>query len=124
MKWLKAVTSRSTRLELPCRVFVDLCEGKLWLPDSTARLTPLGDAHPHILAEILRSIATYPAASERTELLSFRDAAVRAGIAHKTLYEWKRKGKLRHEHGLRMLGRSPRIEWNLFKAALDSGGLS
>jgi len=56
--------------------------------------------------------------------LTFEEAAGRIGLARKTLYEWKRTGRLRREHGLRMVGRSPRIDWHVFKPYIEQGGIS
>ena len=70
-----------------------------------------------LFAPLLRS----PASASASELISFGEAALRASLARKTLYEWKRTGKLRREHGLCMVARSPRIEWSVFKARIDNG---
>ncbi|MGH7778727.1 MAG: helix-turn-helix domain-containing protein [Candidatus Binataceae bacterium] len=62
--------------------------------------------------------------SERECLISFEEAAARLSMSRKTLYEWKRNGKLRREHGLRVVGSAVRIDWSAFKACIEKGGLS
>ena len=79
----------------------------------------------------LRSLTAECPAAERLParpaepwLVTLEEAARRVGLARKTLYEWKRTGKLRREHGLRMLGpRAPRLEWAVFKDCIDKGEL-
>jgi hypothetical protein len=77
-----------------------------------------------VVAALLAPLVTAKALASAADLISFAEAAQRAGLARKTLYEWKRTGKLRREHGLRAAGRSVRIEWGVFKASIDDGGLS
>jgi hypothetical protein len=127
MKWLKAGSSKLTptiRVKPPCGVYLDACEGKLWqsLPDG--KLALLGKADLRVVAALMAPLVKASSVAPTPDLISFAEAAQRAGLARKTLYEWKRTGKLRREHGLRMLGRSPRIEWPVFKACIDNGGLS
>ena len=127
MKLLKAVGYKSTpatQLEQPCGVFVDACEGKLWHPLPDGKFELLGKADLRVVADLFAPLLKSPTPLSVPGLISFREAAQRAGLARKTLYEWKRTGKLRREHGLHMLGRSPRIEWPVFKACVENGGLS
>jgi len=127
MKWLKAVRSKSDpsiRLEPPCGVYVDVCEGKLWQPLPDGKFALLGKADLRVVGALLAPLVKAPAVLPAPDLIGFAEAAQRSGLKRKTLYEWKRTGKLRREHGLRMLGRSPRIEWSVFKACIDNGGLS
>lgn len=106
---------------LSCGVVVDLCSCKLWepLPDGQFRL--LGDADRRAVVALVEPLLESRSAAD---LLTLEQAARRAGLARKTFYEWKRKGKLRREHGLLMVGRSPRLEWAIFKACIDRGELS
>ena len=125
MQWLKAVSSKLTptiRVKPLCGVYVDVYEGKLWQPLPDGKFALLGKADLRVVGALLAPLVKAPALLP--DLISFAEAAQRAGLARKTLYEWKRTGKLRREHGLRMLGRSPRIEWPVFKACIDNGGLS
>ena len=53
-------------------------------------------------------------------LLSVHEVARRCSLAEKTIYNWIETGKLRHEHGLRMIGKKTRrIDWMVFKACID-----
>ena len=116
-----------------CSVYIDACTGRLWMPLAEGGFKLLGKADPRAVYALLEPIlqpllSAYPtpvgARSNASELLTFAAAAQRCGIARKTLYEWKRTGKLRREHGLVMLGRSPHLEWGTFKASIDKGELS
>jgi hypothetical protein len=119
-----------------CGVFVDLCTWRLWEPLSDGKFKFLGNAEPDAILALLRPIigplfngAQAPRNRKRTlsnagELVTFAEAAQRCGFARKTLYEWKRTGKLRREHGLRMLGRSPRLHWVRFQGCVERGELS
>jgi hypothetical protein len=105
-------TVRST-----CPLLIEACAGRL--------LRPLRDDFEY---ELMGNIEDFQEEATRDgldeHLIDFREAARRTGLARKTLYEWKRTGKLRREHGLRMVGRSPRLEWAIFKACIDGGELS
>jgi hypothetical protein len=89
----------SKEMTVHCGVFIDLCACRLWQPLPDGRMELLGDANQRVVAALLE-------------------------LKAKTLYEWKRTGKLRREHGLRAVGRNVRIEWPVFKAYVDSGELS
>jgi hypothetical protein len=103
-----------------CGVYLDLCSCRLWEPTPDGKFKLLGNADPRAIFALLEPIiGTLPNAEEaprngnhdeRSEslLVTFAEAARRCGLARKTLYEWKRMGKLRRQHGLRMLGRSTR----------------
>jgi hypothetical protein len=126
MKFFRTANFKSTpttRPEPVCGVFVDACEGRLWQPLPDGKFELLGKADLRIVAALFEPFLKFSMPEPRG-LISFAEAAQRAGIARKTLYEWKRTGKLRREHGLRMLGKSPRIEWPAFKACYENGGLS
>jgi hypothetical protein len=120
------LTSYKPALDQPaCGIYVDLCAGKLWSPRPNGGFELFGDAHPRAIAALIEPllprVASLPTASK---LVTFAETARLACLSPKTLYEWKRTGKLRREHGLRVVGRNVRIEWSVFKAAIDGGELS
>jgi hypothetical protein len=114
----------SKEMTVHCGVFIDLCACRLWQPLPDGRMELLGDANPRVVAALLEPLRPRLEARAAPDLLTFADAASRVGLKAKTLYEWKRTGKLRREHGLRAVGRNVRIEWPVFKAYVDSGELS
>jgi hypothetical protein len=112
-------------LEPSCGVFVDLCAGRLWRPLPDGNFEPLGDADKRLVVVLLeRMVGSKAKARTEPELLAFEQVETLTSIKRKTLYEWKRTGKLRREHGLRMIGRLPRIDWSAFKSCIEKGGLS
>jgi hypothetical protein len=119
--------------EQPCGVVLDLCGFGIWRVPRGSRLELLGEADSFLVkAEVesrlnLRTASSQSASmadgvdSLSSQLATFEEAARRVGLSRKTLYEWKRTGKLRREHGLRMLGRSPRLVWSIFKDCIEKG---
>lgn len=109
----------------PCGVFLDLCGFGLWRPKPGGCFELLGEAdHALVKAEVesrlgLHTTQSNSQSSQLDGLLTFAEAARRVGLARKTLYEWKRTGKLRREHGLRVLGRFPRLDWRIFKDCIE-----
>ena len=70
--------------------------------------------------EAIRQLAQkYPKMAVGAGTVLDEETAKRCGLRPKTLYEWKRLGKLRAEHGLRLIGRKVMLEWLIFKACLD-----
>ena len=55
--------------------------------------------------------------------LTVKQCGARIGLSYWTIYHWIGDGKLTSERGLRHAGRSVRIEWRVFKDALDRGEL-
>jgi excisionase family DNA binding protein len=55
--------------------------------------------------------------------ITVKQCAARVGLSYWTIYHWIADGKLTNERGLRHAGRSVRIEWRVFKDALDRGKL-
>jgi excisionase family DNA binding protein len=55
--------------------------------------------------------------------ITVKQCAARVGLSYWTIYHWIADGKLTTERGLRHAGRSVRIEWRVFKDALDHGEL-
>jgi hypothetical protein len=119
------------RVEPPCGVYIDACSFGFWhfLPDGTFQT--LGKADARIVRTLLQDLLQPAAKSNanssnsQSKLLTFRQAEPIVGLSRKTLYEWKRTGKLRREHGLRMVGpRSPRLEIEVFERAIANGELS
>jgi excisionase family DNA binding protein len=51
-----------------------------------------------------------------SEYVSIREAARRAGIAVKTIYNWISSGRLTREQGLCSAGRRRLINWPVFEA--------
>jgi hypothetical protein len=88
------------------------------------KLELLGHADQRLITALLSPLLKSLRPSSTPDLLSLAEVAARTGFARKTLYEWKRTGKLRREHGLRTVNGTPRIDWQLFKASLDKGELS
>ncbi len=114
--------------EPDCGVFIDLCTGRLWRPLRDSMFEPLGSADTRAVAAMLEPMlrtlrdarAALPSARQ---LLTFAEAANRIGLAPKTLYEWKRIGKLRHEDGLRRVNGALRIDWTVLSKCIEKGGL-
>lgn len=55
------------------------------------------------------------------ELISIAQAAALCGLKAKTLYEWKRLGRLRAEHGVRIVGSRVMIQRAIFRECLNRG---
>ena len=104
-----------------CGVYVDLCDFKLWRPLPDGRLEPLGQSDVRIVRKILADFADSQPVIQ--SLIDFAEAARLIGVSRKTLYEKKRTGKLRREQGLRMVGRLPRLDKQVFFEAVRKGEL-
>jgi hypothetical protein len=59
----------------------------------------LGKADLRLVAALFAPLLKSLASASASELISFGEAVLRASLARKTLYEWKRTGKLRRAHG-------------------------
>lgn len=90
------------------------------------RLDTEASAYQHVIIDVPPKDGALPevrgkGAEAIPVFATIEQAARLCGFKAKTFYNWIAEEKLRAEHGLRRFGREYRIDWKMFKAAVDRG---
>jgi hypothetical protein len=89
------------------------------------RLDGEGTSYTHVVVEPARDGSLPLIRGKKAETIplyvSLEQAAHECGFARKTFHNWIEGQKLRPEHGLRKFGGQYRLEWGIFKKAIENG---